>query len=148
MPIFGACFGHQAIALALGGAIGDNPGGWVHGLTRNEIVTRPDWALVLPDTVRLYGSHTEQVTQLPAGARVMTRAEGCRVTGFFLGRHIYTTQHHPEMTPDFIAALTDEMADDLGPEVTARARASLSDTAHMPDFAESIALFFEQAQPS
>lgn len=145
MAMFGACFGHQAIALALGGTVGPNPGGWVHGLTRNEMLTRPDWAADLPDVVKLYGSHTEQVTTLPDGAQAIARSEGCPVSGFVRGRSIYTTQHHPEMTPEFIADLTEELAGDMGPEVAARARASLAERADRTAFAESIARFFEQA---
>lgn len=145
MPIFGACFGHQAIALALGGTIGRNSGGWIHGLTRNRTLTRPGWARDLPDEVRLYGSHVEQVTALPEGAVPISRSEGCDVTGFVLGDTIYTTQHHPEMTPEFIAALTEELAGDLGPDLAARARASLAERSDMTVFAESIARFFEQA---
>lgn len=148
LPLFGACFGHQAIALALGGGVGRNPGGWVHGLTVNRIEARPAWAADLPDPVRLYGSHVEQVSDLPEGARVLTSADGCAVTGYCIGKTIYTTQHHPEMTPGFIAALTDELADKLGPEAVARARASLEEHSDMDAFAESVARFFEQAQPS
>lgn len=145
LPIFGACFGHQAIALALGGTVGRNPGGWIHGLTRNRTLSRPDWARNLPDEVRLYGSHVEQVTALPEGAVPLARSEGCDVTGFAIGDCIYTTQHHPEMTPDFIAALTEELAGDMGPDLTARARASLTERSDMKAFAETIARFFEQA---
>ncbi len=43
-PIFGACFGHQAVAMALGGEVGPNPGGWVLGLTQMDVVDRPAWA--------------------------------------------------------------------------------------------------------
>ena len=32
IPMFGACYGHQAIALALGGAVEANPKGWVFGV--------------------------------------------------------------------------------------------------------------------
>lgn len=148
LPLFGACFGHQAIALALGGAVGRNPGGWVHGLTRNVVQARPPWAADLPETVKLYGSHTEQVTALPKGAQVLSRSEGCTVSGFVIGDTVYTTQHHPEMTPEFISDLTDELAGDLGPQIAARARASLAERSDMGVFAESIARFFELAQAS
>lgn len=144
-PIFGACFGHQAVALALGGQVGANPGGWVHGLTRNSILHRTGWMADLPDPLRLYASHSEQVTRLPADALALTRSEGCPVSGFAIGDHLYTTQHHPEMSPEFIAALTGEMADTLGPELTARARASLAEPADRAAFAESVARFFEAA---
>lgn len=147
-PMFGACFGHQAIALALGGAVGRNPGGWAHGLLRTETIARTGWTSDLPDQVKLYGSHSEQVTSLPPGATILARSEGCDIAGFALGGMIYTTQHHPEMTPDFIAALTEEMAKDLGPETTARAHASLSERSDMAAFAEGIARFFEQARHS
>ncbi len=144
LPLFGACFGHQAIALALGGAVNHNPGGLVHGLIRNETLARPDWARDLPDEVRLYGSHGEQVTALPEGALPLSRSEDCPISGFALEDSIYTTQHHPEMTPAFIAALTEEMADDLGGNL-GLARASLSAPADGPIFAESVARFFEHA---
>jgi len=148
LPLFGACFGHQAIALALGGAVGHNPGGWVHGLIRNETLARPNWARDLSDVVGLYGSHTEQVTALPEGAVPLSRSEGCPVSGFAIGQTVYTTQHHPEMTPAFIAALTEEMVGDLGPDLAARARASLTVPADRAAFAESVARFFEQAARS
>lgn len=144
-PMFGACFGHQAIALALGGAIDSNPGGLVHGLTRNRVISRPDWAADLPDEVLLYASHGEQVTALPEGTVILSASQGCDVSGFAIGTHIYTTQHHPEMTQEFIAALTAEMADYMGPELTARAYESFSEPSDMVVYAESVARFFEQA---
>ena len=141
-PLFGACFGHQAIALALGGAVGDNPGGWAHGRIENTTLDRPAWATELPDRFGLYGSHSEQVTRLPAGARALFASPGCPLAGFAISAHVYTTQHHPEMSPGFIAALTEEMADTLGPLLPA-ARASLRQPADTRAFTETIARFFE-----
>lgn len=144
-PLFGACFGHQAIALALGGAVDHTPDGWVHGLTRNQLVNRPEWAADLPDVVKLYGAHCECVTALPSGAVPFSTCGGLN-SGFTLGRHILTTQHHPEMSHAFITALTEELRDTLGPEVHARALDSLRDRSDQHPFAESLARFFEQAR--
>jgi len=146
LPLFGACFGHQAIALALGGAVGPNPGGYVHGLTGNRITDPMPWMKSLGATVNLYASHLEQVTALPPGARAIASSRDCPIAGMAIGAHVYTTQHHPEMTPDFIAALTEEIAPHLGPQVTGRARASLQQRADMEAYAETIARFFETAQ--
>ena len=142
LPLFGACFGHQAIALALGGRIDDLPSGWVHGRTENHLVARPHWARDLPQVVSLYGSHVEYVRDLPAGALPLMERAGI-TTGFTLGDHIATTQHHPEMTHAFICALTEELRAELGPEVYARAMASLEEPADQPALAEAIARFFE-----
>lgn len=145
LPMFGACFGHQAIALALGGEVGQNPDGYKHGRIPNRITSRQSWMKALPDDFALYGSHVEQVTKLPKQAEAVAQSTDCAIAGFVLGTRVYTTQHHPEMTPVFIAALTEELADYFGPEITDQARASLSETADGTAYAETIARFFEQA---
>lgn len=145
LPLFGACFGHQAIALALGGQVGTNPGGWVFGLTETQVTDPAPWMDMLPQQTSLYAAHVEQVTGLPEGAQILTASHSCPIGGFAIGNHVYTTQYHPEMTPHFIAALIDHLQDDKPPQVIARARASLDRPADTGQFAESIARFFEQA---
>lgn len=146
-PLFGACFGHQAVAAALGGAIGNNPDGLVHGLTHNRITARPGWMQDLPEDLRLYGSHYECVTALPEKAALTAVSNGA-IAGFAVGTHVWTTQHHPEMSRGFFAALTEEMlrAGQLSPAQHARALASLETPADQPAFAEALARFFEQAR--
>ncbi|SDX27464.1 type 1 glutamine amidotransferase [Tritonibacter mobilis] len=145
IPLFGACFGHQAIALALGGRVDNLPGGWVHGRTENHLVARPEWAAELPEVVSIYGSHVEYVRELPKEADPLMTRDGHN-TGFTLGSHIATSQHHPEMTHAFISALTEELRQDMGPEVYARAQESLKQKVDQPALAEAIARFFEAAR--
>lgn len=146
VPLFGACFGHQAIALALGGTVGDNPGDFVLGTVEARIRDAAPWMAPAPRRVALYAAHGEQVTALPAGARVIAEADDCEFAGFTLDERIFTTEYHPEMTPDFVAALVDELADKLPAPVIARARSSLARQADTALFAGWIVQFFEHVQ--
>lgn len=145
IPLFGACYGHQAIALALGGEVGPNPDGWVFGLAHSSVTDAAPWMHDLPDTFPQYSAHVEAVTRLPDGARVLSTSDHCAITGFRIGDTVYTTQNHPEMTPDFIAALVAEYEDKLPDGVGAAAKASLTQDVDMTVYAETIAQFFEGA---
>ncbi|QUJ78253.1 type 1 glutamine amidotransferase [Sulfitobacter albidus] len=146
VPIFGACFGHQIIAKALGARITRNPHGWSHGLIDIARVARMDWS-GSTDRLALYGSHIEQVAKLPDGARRVFESPGCPIAGFAIGRSVFTVQHHPEMTKGFIIDLIGEYADHVGAEVTEQARRSVADRpADSMKFAGEIARFFEHAR--
>jgi GMP synthase-like glutamine amidotransferase len=132
--IFGACFGHQAIALALGGAVEDNPAGWVFGATDTVMESHP---------IRLYAAHREQVLQLPPRATSLGGNADCPIGSFAIGNHVLTTQYHPEMTPQFIAALTEELSAKLPADVVHAARQSLGKVAETARIARRIVDFFE-----
>lgn len=143
VPLFGACFGHQAIAMALGGQVADNPGGWVFGTTTTDVHTPAPWMEAGP--VRQYAAHVEQVTYLPDGAEVVMGNEACPVGGFVIGERVFTTQYHPEMTHGFIEALVEEYAPKLPDDVAQTARGSLEDAADNETVARWIMDFFRQA---
>lgn len=133
-PIFGACFGHQAIAMALGGNVGPNPGGWVFGLVETAVEATP---------MLLYGSHAEQVLTLPPGAVVLGGTSECPVGSFAIPGRVMTTQYHPEMSYEFITDLVEEYAPELPEDVVKLARESLTRAADSALIAERIARFFE-----
>jgi GMP synthase-like glutamine amidotransferase len=134
-PMFGACFGHQAIAQALGGGVAKNPCGWKLGLA--EMTDGRGMV------VKQYAAHTEQVMALPKDARVVGRSAHCPVAGFAMGDHVLTTQYHPEMTHGFIVALVEHLAQALPADVIARARDDLRGFADTQASAEQIVAFFE-----
>jgi GMP synthase-like glutamine amidotransferase len=134
-PLFGACFGHQAIAKALGGRVGENPGGWEFGLVQTEMEGQK---------ISLYAAHREQILDLPPGAEVLGGNTRCPVGSLVIGRKVLTTQYHPEMRPGFVAALVEAFAGKLPEAVVERARASLrGGVADSEWIAERIAQFYE-----
>lgn len=135
-PVFGACFGHQAIAMALGGVVGPNPGGWVFGLTETVMEGAP---------IRLYAAHVEQVLALPPGAVGLGGNADCALGSYAMGDRVLCTQYHPEMTHDFATALVQEYAPKLPADVAIKAVASVQRAADSERIAERIARFFEEA---
>jgi len=146
IPLFGACLGHQAIALALGGSIAGNPGPFVFGTVETEVLHQASFMRRGPARVRQYAAHGEQVVGLPDGATVLTRGPEGAIGGFAIGDRVFTTQYHPEMTPEFIAALIEELSDRLDPKVIAAAKTSLKDPADRQVLGRWIARFFDQAR--
>ena len=140
-PMFGACFGHQVIATALGGKVGYNPAGWSLG-TVQTIWRDSDSAT----PINLYAAHKEQVVELPDEAAVVSATNGCPIAGFAIGNHVLTTQYHPEMTPDFISALLSEMEKDTDPETINAARHSLKTKADRGKIRDIMVTFFESAR--
>jgi GMP synthase-like glutamine amidotransferase len=133
--VFGACFGHQVIAQALGGVVAMNPDGWKLGLAQ--------MTLSGGKTIRQYAAHTEQVVMLPFGAHVVARSTHCPVAAFAMGHNVLTTQYHPEMTHGFIVGLVEHLAHDLPGAVIAQARADLRGFADTATSAQQIVTFFE-----
>lgn len=144
-PLAGACFGHQAIAKALGGTVGPNPGPFVLGTAETQVVAPAPW-MDGASRFRLAAAHGEQVLALPPGSEVVGKTEGCPAACYRIGDRVFATQYHPEMTPEFLAALVEEFAPHFPSEVGEAARTSLSLGTEGPLFAEWIARFFEQAR--
>ena len=143
IPLFGACFGHQIIAKALGGAVGKNPDGFVFGTVISNNTSDCSWTDQLPDEFPLYAAHLEQVTILPEGAKRVAQSAACLNAGYIIGDTVYTTQYHPEMTPLFIEALTLHLSNKFDPEVIKAAQDSLKSNVDRNVFAETVAQFFE-----
>lgn len=143
--LFGGCFGHQAIALALGGSVGkNNKNAWSIGLETTRFNDKPHFMRDLSDQITLYSIHKEEVTQIPKGAKSIASNDFCRYPAFTVGDKIFTTQYHPEMTADFLHDLTFELEGELPETILEKAREDFSAGHQGKEFAKAIIGFFEQ----
>lgn len=138
-PLLGACFGHQAIAVALGGKVERQA--WNIGIDKINMTGLP-WMRGAPKTVNLYQFHHDAVTQLPEGCTSYAVSEQCAVAGFTKGDHIFTTQAHPEFTDPFMRCVLDATKPILNPDIVAATEATLSRRNDGPLFAQWATRFF------
>jgi len=142
-PLIGACFGHQAIALALGGKVARSSAGYNVGIeTTHYRDTRP-WMTPEADSLPLYVFHEDQVVELPEGCDLLGSSPNCQYASFAKGQHIFTTQAHPEFTPEFMSCVLGFLENKLPADTVANARQSMKQTQQGEVFATWCTNFFK-----
>jgi GMP synthase-like glutamine amidotransferase len=119
-PLMGACFGHQAIALALGGTVAKSDSGYNVGIEETRFHATRSWMTPPRDTLPMYVFHEDQVTELPAGCELLGSSDKCPIASFAKGDHIFTTQAHPEFSHEFMSCVL-RFTEDKMPKAAARA---------------------------
>jgi GMP synthase-like glutamine amidotransferase len=142
----GCCFGHQAIAKALGGTVGRNPGGWGFGIASTHFRQQESWMQPQAERLDLYAAHGEQVLVVPTDATVIGGDPFCPAASLRIGDHFFTTEYHPEMTQDFFIGLTQAFEAYIGKDVAERARLEAEKPAQGAIFAEWMARFLERPE--
>lgn len=104
-PFLGICYGVGAMGSVAGGVVDstfrEDTGPATITVTpegRADAVTR-----VLPAQFQAFVGHTEAFRVPPPGGVVLARSAACPVQLLRLGKNIYITQFHPEMSPASLA---------------------------------------------
>ncbi|OMC36304.1 glutamine-hydrolyzing GMP synthase [Mycobacterium sp. GA-1841] len=96
VPVFGICYGFQAMAQALGGTV-EHTGTSEYGRTELS-VAGGDLHAELPATQPVWMSHGDAVTAAPDGFDVVASSAGAPVAGFEnRARRLAGVQYHPEV---------------------------------------------------
>ncbi len=113
--LVGICFGHQAMAHALGGHVEKSDKGWGIGLHTYPIVARAAWMDGDEATmVSVPASHQDQVVLQPPGTDVIASSVFTPYAGLaWRDRPALSFQFHPELSPDYTKALLDSRRDRL-----------------------------------
>lgn len=114
VPMFGVCFGLQAMAEALGGSVEQFSGGWGGGVSTMTVDERRSWMGGESTSVSLIMSHGDQVVELPEGATCLGSSDRCEnFLVEFTPRHV-GIQGHPELLRSFAAAVYEDRRDKEG----------------------------------
>ncbi|MGE2715631.1 glutamine-hydrolyzing GMP synthase [Mycolicibacterium litorale] len=96
VPVFGICYGFQAMAQALGGTVA-HTGTSEYGRTELK-VAGGDLHSDLPATQPVWMSHGDAVTEAPSGFEVVATSAGAPVAAFEnRARRLAGVQYHPEV---------------------------------------------------
>jgi GMP synthase (glutamine-hydrolysing) len=99
-PLVGICYGHQAIAHALGGQVDRSDKGWGVGVKQTSIVDQPSWIGHPLKVIDLLSMHQDQVIQMPMDAKCFLSDQFCRFAGYYIDNRVLAIQQHPEFTPE------------------------------------------------
>ena len=125
--IIGICFGHQAIAQALGGRTEKADAGWGVGLHRHRFSQRPAWFDEGDAEFPVLVSHRDQVVEVASGARVLAGSDFCPNAVCQVGNRILSFQGHPEFVNDYSRELIEYRREAIGEETYREGLASLGE---------------------
>ena len=127
LRLVGICFGHQAMAEALGGRVEKSERGWGVGLHRYQVAAREPWMEPAATTIAIPVSHQDQVVAAPPGARTVLASDFTPYAGLAWGDDAISFQCHPEFSPAYAAALIEGRAGRIPPGVADAGLSSLKE---------------------
>jgi len=105
LHVLGICYGHQLLAHALGGKVGNNPKGREFGTVEVALEQRAGEDRLLgglPSRIRVHVGHTQSVLRLPEGAVRLASNSWDGNQAFRIGSTAWGVQFHPEFDAEIM----------------------------------------------
>ncbi|MDA5193723.1 glutamine amidotransferase [Govanella unica] len=100
--MLGVCFGHQLLAHALGGEVGNNPRGPEYGPVRitptPEAADDPLLSVLSQHSTMVYEAHNQAALRLPRGSILLAEGDGDPHQAVRYADQVWGVQFHPEFT--------------------------------------------------
>jgi GMP synthase (glutamine-hydrolysing) len=99
VPFLGICYGHQLMARALGGEVGNHPQGPEIGTVKiafDKAAEKDTLFSGFPNPIFAHVTHTQSVLRLPSGARILASSDYEPYHAVAFGEWAWGVQFHPE----------------------------------------------------
>ncbi|MBN2061753.1 MAG: glutamine amidotransferase [Deltaproteobacteria bacterium] len=119
VPFFGICYGHQVLAQATGGEVGDHPLGKEIGTVKIQLLPEyadDDLLSSLPQHFLAHTSHKQAILRLPPGAIRLASSSHEPNHIFRIGSCAWGVQFHPEYNCRIMRSYIRKQAKDLESE--------------------------------
>jgi GMP synthase (glutamine-hydrolysing) len=116
LPTLGICYGHQLLAYALGGEVGDNPRGLEFGTVELDLTPQAEGDALLGSLQtgsRVQVSHLQSVLCLPPGASRLASSAMEANLAFAVGSCAWGVQFHPEFDAEVVATYIHHFREEL-----------------------------------
>ncbi|MFJ3485993.1 amidotransferase [Pseudomonas sp. NPDC090202] len=123
--LLGICFGHQILALVLGGECGRSARGWGLGVQHYQLEQQLTWMTPSLSGFDLLVSHQDQVTALPVDAQLLASSAFCPLAAYRVGNQVLCFQGHPEFVADYARSLLNIRRETYGESLYQQASTSL-----------------------
>ncbi len=120
VKLFAVCFGHQALAAALGGEVDYRD--VVLGAPRMQVLERHPWMDPFLDAPRIFAGNFQQVVKLPPSLRLIGTSDVCQNVMAVKGDHILSLQFHPELSAAYMHNYFQHAGEDVAVDVLDQAR--------------------------
>lgn len=111
-PVLGICLGAQLIASAMGANIFPNTFKEIGWFPIQGVSSIDNSIFSFPPSIEVFHWHGDTF-DLPSGATLLARSEGCENQAFQLGKSVIGLQFHLETTPESAMELVPNCRDEL-----------------------------------